>query len=435
VAIIAVAGSSTMKGMANSRDWLAHTYEVKSELADLELHLALLHEYAAESSLAASARFQSAAAAMGEAFTHVKQLTQDNADQQGRLAQLGPILEQHVQTLKAAGATVTPPVTLARKSANPRSADTSDRSSNSRLKPSAAYAIEPSAAQDAKIAAIVGELENQESNLLNIRQTAWDREFRRNVLVLAFAVAACLILLFTNIRLLREDIRSGRMATEHNRESADSYRALSARIIGLQDAERRKIGRDLHDSIGQSLAALQMNLDQLSLAGGPQSGALIADSLDLVRRSAQDVRTISHLLHPPLLDVVGFAAAAQNYAQQFARRSGIKANVNLPDELSLPSKEVELVLFRVLQESLTNVHRHAQASTVDIWLVLEDHHALLKIQDNGKGIPAGVIESFQAGMASGVGLAGMRERLAEFGGKLEVESSTGGTTVRASVPV
>jgi len=251
---------------------------------------------------------------------------------------------------------------------------------------------------------------------------------------LAFAVGACLMLLFANIRLLREDVRSSRIATEHNRESADSYRALSARIIGLQDAERRKIGRDLHDSIGQSLAALQMNLDQLALAS-PQGAPLIADSLDLVRRSAQDVRTIAHLLHPPLLDVIGFAAAAQNYAQQFARRSKIQANLNLPDELSLPSKEVELVLFRVLQESLTNVHRHAQATTVDIWLALEDHQAVLRIQDNGKGIPVGVIEGFKAGMASGVGLGGMRERLAEFGGNLEVESSPRGTTVRASVPV
>jgi signal transduction histidine kinase len=438
VAIIAVAGYSTMEGMAKSRDWLAHTYEVKSELADLELHRALLHEYAADSSLAAGedgqARFQSAAAAMGEAFIHLKKLTQDNADQQDRLQQLGPLLDQHVQTLKTEGP-VTLPVTLARKSADPRSADNSDRPSNSRLKPSAADAIQSSAIQDARIAAIVGELENQESNLLNIRQTAWDREFWRNVLVLAFAMGACLILLFTNIRLLREDIRSSHIATEHNRESADSYRALSARIIGLQDAERRKIGRDLHDSIGQSLAALQMNLDQLAMPGGPQSATLIADCLDLVRRSAQDVRTISHLLHPPLLDVVGFAAAAQNYAQQFARRSGMKANVNLPDELSLPSKEVELVLFRVMQESLTNVHRHAQASTVDIRLVLQDHRAVLKIQDNGKGVPPGVMESFKAGMASGVGLGGMRERLAEFGGELEVESSTGGTTVRAIVPV
>jgi len=438
VAIIAAAAYSTIEGMAKSRDWLAHTYEVKSELTDLELHRAQLHEYAAESSLAASAdeqaRSQAAAVAIRRAVARLKQLTQDNTDQQQRLEQLGPILEQHLKTLNPSGKPAAPTATQGRKSANTRLAISSDGPSNSRPAPSAVAAIEPLADQDARIGAIVAGLQGQESNLLAIRQTAWDREFRRNILVLAFAVGACLMLLFANIRLLREDVRSSRIATEHNRESADSYRALSARIIGLQDAERRKIGRDLHDSIGQSLAALQMNLDQLALAS-PQGAPLIADSLDLVRRSAQDVRTISHLLHPPLLDVIGFAAAAQNYAQQFARRSKIQANLNLPDELSLPSKEVELVLFRVLQESLTNVHRHAQASTVDIRLALEDHQAVLKIQDNGQGLPVGVIEGFKAGMASGVGLGGMRERLAEFGGNLEVESSPRGTTVRASVPV
>jgi signal transduction histidine kinase len=439
VAIIAVAAYSTIEGMAKSRDWLSHTYEVKSELTDLELHRAQLHEYAAESSLAASAdeqaRSQAAEVAIRQAVARLQQLTQDNPDQQQRLEQLAPILEQHLKALEPSGEPATPSATHGRKSANARLATSSDRPSNSRPGPSAVRAIEPLGEQDARIDAIVAGLEGQESNLLAIRQTAWDREFRRNILLLAFAVGACLVLLFTNIRLLREDVRSSRIATEHSQESADSYRALSARIIGLQDAERRKIGRDLHDSIGQSLAALQMNLDQLALAASPQSAPLVADSLDLVRRSAQDIRTISHLLHPPLLDVIGFAAAAQSYAQQFARRSGIQAKLNLPDELSLPSKEVELVLFRVLQESLTNVHRHAQATTVDICLVLEDHQAVLKIHDNGKGLPAGVIEGFKAGMASGVGLGGMRERLAEFGGNLEVESSPGGTTVRAGVPV
>jgi signal transduction histidine kinase len=141
------------------------------------------------------------------------------------------------------------------------------------------------------------------------------------------------------------------------------------------------------------------------------------------------------LLHPPLLDVVGFVAAARNYVQEFARRSGIEAKANFPDGLMLPSKETELMLFRVLQESLTNVHRHAQATTVDVWVARHAHEVALSIQDNGRGLPAGGIENFEAGLASGVGLAGMRERLAEFGGKLQVESSHSGTIVRASIPV
>jgi two-component system NarL family sensor kinase len=242
------------------------------------------------------------------------------------------------------------------------------------------------------------------------------------------------MLLFTNMHLLREDVRSGRIATEHIRESADSYRALSARVIALQDMERRRIGRELHDTVGQSLAAIEMSLEQLVAAGENASAELIEESRELVQRTAKEVRTLSHLLHPPLLDVLGFAAAAQNYVQEFARRSGIEVKVNFGDEPRLPSKEAELVFFRILQESLTNVHRHAQATSVDVWLARPDHEVVLSIQDNGRGLPAGTIEGFEAGMASGVGLAGMRERLAEFGGKLHVESSHSGTIVRASIP-
>jgi signal transduction histidine kinase len=236
------------------------------------------------------------------------------------------------------------------------------------------------------------------------------------------------------MHLLREDARSSRVATEHIRESADSYRALSARIIGLQDAERRRLGRELHDSIGQALTGLQMNLEQLTAKRG-EGDPLLVESCQLVRRTAREVRTISQLLHPPLLDVVGFVPAAQSYMQQFARRSGIEVRMNLPEDLKLPSKEAELALFRVLQESLTNVHRHAQATAVDVRLTRPDHEVVLTIQDNGHGLPAGVIENFKAGMASGVGLAGMRERLADFSGKLHVESSRSGTIVRARIPV
>ena len=178
-----------------------------------------------------------------------------------------------------------------------------------------------------------------------------------------------------------------------------------------------------------------MNVEQLANAREDSRAALLEETRDLVKRTAQEVRTISQLLHPPLLDVVGFVAAAKNYAQQFMRRSGIEVKVNFPEDFRLSSKEAELMLFRVLQESLTNVHRHAQATTVDVWLARHPHEIVLTVQDNGRGLPLGVIENFQAGMASGVGLAGMRERLAEFGGRLQVESSHSGTIVRAAIPI
>jgi signal transduction histidine kinase len=416
VLITAVAGYATMKGMAASRTWLGSTVEVKSELDNLELDRALLHQYAAEAGVGPNgeleAEARTAADSMQQSLARLRQLTRDDASQQELLGRLEPITEHHIQELRMA------------------------MSSTGSAKHLAAVEPKAQTQEDAMISSIMDDVNKRERGLLAVRQAAWDREFGRNIAVLTFAVGACLVLLITNMHLLRVDARSSQVAAEHIRESADSYRALSARVIGLQDAERRRIGRELHDSVGQSLAALQMNLDQISAA--PKTEArmepLVAECLDLVRRTAQDVRTISHLLHPPLLDVVGFAPAARNYLQQFEKRSGIKVKANVPEDLHLPSKEAELVLFRVLQESLTNVHRHAQASAVDVWLARRGNQVALTIQDNGRGLPAGVMENFSAGMASGVGLAGMRERLAEFGGVLKVETSNSGTMVRASIP-
>lgn len=402
IAVISIAGSATMKGMADSRDRLRHTYQVKSELADLQLNHALLHEYqsaAAVGSGAGRAALQSAGQALRQSLARLKQLTRDNPPEQERCERLEPLFEQHIHDIEAA----------------------------------AQKGLRENPEADGRMNQVIGDMNALETQLQGLRQAAWDRQFRRNIAVLAFALGACLVLLFTNMHLLREDVRSSRVAIEHIRESADSYRALSARIIGLQDAERRKLGRELHDSIGQALAGLQMNLEQLATQLG-EGNSLVSESRDMVRRTAQEVRTISQLLHPPLLDVVGFVPAAQNYVQQFARRSGIEARVNFADDLKIPSKEAELMLFRVLQESLTNVHRHAQATAVDVWLARRDHQVVLTIQDNGRGLPAGVMENFDAGMASGVGLAGMRERLAEFGGELHVESSHSGTIIRASIP-
>jgi len=402
IAVIAIAGSATMKEMAVSREWLGHTYQVKSELADLQLNRALLHEYetaAAAGSAESRAALHSAGEELRRSLGRVKELTRDNPAEQERLEQLEPLFEQHIREIET----------------------------------SATTGLRPNPGAEARMNQVIGDINTLETQILGTREAAWDRQFRRNIAVLAFAVGACLLLLFTNMHLLREDVRSSRVATEHIRESADSYRALSARIIGLQDAERRKLGRELHDSIGQALAGLQMNLEQLATQHG-EGNALLVESSEMVRHTAQEVRTISQLLHPPLLDMVGFVPAAQNYVQQFARRSGMEAKTNFPDDLKLPSKEAELMLFRVLQESLTNVHRHAQATAVDVWLARPDHEVVLTIQDNGRGLPAGVVENFDAGMASGVGLAGMRERLAEFGGELHVESSHSGTIVRASIP-
>lgn len=414
VLIIAIVGYSTIRAMANSRDLLAHTYEVKSALADLQLDRAMFHEVAINAALSGSsaAAVQPASDKLRQSLAQLEDLTKDDPSQQRTLDQLAPVVEDHISEI-----------------------DTIAGGAAARSARSTSVLEEADVAADATISRLVTDIDTRETQLLGIRQAAWDRQFNRNIAVLGLAVGACLLLLFTNMHLLREDVRSSRIAAEHIRESANSYRALSSRIIGLQDAERRRIGRELHDSVGQSLGALHMNLEQLTSSAGDARAALLAETRELVQKTAQEVRTISQLLHPPLLDVVGFVAAAKNYVQQFAKRSGIEVRENFPADFRLPSKEAELMLFRVLQESLTNVHRHAQATTVDVWLARHPHQVVLSIQDNGRGLPRGVIENFQAGMASGVGLAGMRERLAEFGGTLQVESSPSGTIVRATIPV
>jgi PAS domain S-box-containing protein len=212
-------------------------------------------------------------------------------------------------------------------------------------------------------------------------------------------------------------------------------RKLSGRILSLQDDERRRMARGLHDSLGQYLSALKMNLEMMSLTSDDQR-SLRAGCCNIVDQCLTETRTISHLLHPPLLDEAGFGSAARWYVEGFAQRSGIHVNLNLPDNLGRLHDEVEITLFRTLQEGLTNVHRHSGGTKVDIRLELSDGQARLAIEDNGSGIPPDTLAHLLAGEAeAGIGIAGMRERARELGGILEIESSPGGTVLRMVLPV
>ncbi len=161
---------------------------------------------------------------------------------------------------------------------------------------------------------------------------------------------------------------------------------------------------------------------------------MLAETIELTDRSLTEVRTISHLLHPPLLDEVGLESAARWYVDGFAKRCGLKVNLQLAKIAGRFPKEVELALFRVLQESLTNVHRHANAQSIEIALTCTDGKVILSVQDDGRGISRETLTRFRSGLASGVGLAGMKERLAELDGTLEVEGRPRGTLLRATIP-
>jgi signal transduction histidine kinase len=217
----------------------------------------------------------------------------------------------------------------------------------------------------------------------------------------------------------------------------NSLRDLSARLLQLQDDERRRLARELHDSVGQLLAGLSMNLaavrgdiDRLN-----KTAAALTDSEALVQEMSKEVRTISHLLHPPLLDEAGLESAIRWYVDGFVQRSKIAVDLDLPTELGRLPREMETAVFRVMQECLTNVHRHSGSPTATIRLRRRNGEVLVEIEDNGRGIPLEKREKISVNGTPGVGIRGMRERLRQLGGALDINSTGAGTVVTARLPV
>lgn len=222
------------------------------------------------------------------------------------------------------------------------------------------------------------------------------------------------------------------------RKNAEAeLRRLSLGLMTLQDQERRRIARELHDTAGQTLAAMKMSVALIAeIRDQPPSLQPLLDDLNaLIDEALQEVRTTSYLLHPPLLDEAGIASAARWFVEGFARRSGIQLECDIPDKMERPSRECELVLFRVLQESLTNVHRHSGASAACVRLYCDSDRLSLEISDNGKGISPEHLRRLDTSSESGVGLSGMRERVRELNGSLEIQSLPGNTTISVELPM
>ena len=233
--------------------------------------------------------------------------------------------------------------------------------------------------------------------------------------------------LYRKTRELESANNNLRIAEEH-------LRYLTGRLMQIQDAERRRVARDVHDGLGQYLVGVKMGIDQLArrLANDTGSHEAVAEISGLLNRAITETRTISHLLHPPLLDEIGLGSALAAYSDGFAKRSGITISIDVQRDLGRLEADIETALFRVVQECLLNVHRHSQSATASISLRKESGKILLHVRDEGIGMAA---TKDSDGMGLGVGLLGIRERIRQLDGKLEIASGPGkGTVIIASVP-
>jgi signal transduction histidine kinase len=266
-----------------------------------------------------------------------------------------------------------------------------------------------------------------EEQLLTERRKRVTDSFAWSIAILIISLLSAMLMFVVHNHLLTREVRARTQAEA-------SQRSLSARLLIVQDEERRRFARELHDSVGQNLAALKMVLSgvRAQLPGN----YTVEDCLKMLDDSLSETRTISHLLHPPLLDEIGLKSASRWFVEGFAKRSGIATKLDIADGAERLPDLMELVLFRVLQEGLTNVHHHSGAAKAEVSLAEVEGNVVLRIRDYGKGLPQDVLENMrEGGQPHGVGLASMTERLREIGGRLEVNSAEDGAEIVARVPL
>ena len=229
-----------------------------------------------------------------------------------------------------------------------------------------------------------------------------------------------------------------RRITDEPNSAELALRNLSARLLQVQDAERRRIAREMHDSVGQLVAAVSMNLsavreqsDRLDAKGAKA----VAETIILVGEIERELRTISHLLHPPLLDEAGLGSALRWYVDEFSERSKISVDLSISPDFERLPHDMEIGVFRIVQECLTNIHRHSGSATATINMAAEDGRIVVRVQDSGKGIPLKRQQELNSTDRTGVGFRGMRERVRQLGGSLKIQSDSNGTVIFATLPI
>ncbi|MGH9574459.1 MAG: sensor histidine kinase [Candidatus Acidiferrales bacterium] len=412
---VAVASDSVTSRLADAQYWVVHTHEVETATAQTRADFVAAGDarqiFIITSDTAALTDYNRAKAAIPAELANLQKLTEDNPTQQANIRELRQVVGQRLGLLE--------------QSINLRENSGFDTEQQKQL-------TRDSVALKDQTLTILNRMKAEEDRLMAVRQTISARNYRHVRIVLIASFAVVVLLLTINFYDLARELKEHRQAEE-------AVQKLSSRILRVQDEERRRVARELHDSIGQVFAVLKMNLEMISrtfTTSDPQQvRQLLAESKTALEIGLSGARTLSHLLHPPLLDEMGFVSAAKWLVEGFSRRSKIQVKLEVTESLPRMEQDVELALFRILQEALTNIHKHSESPSVDICVRIDESKVSLRIRDYGRGIPASVIDTFKRSQAGlGVGLAGMRERIRDLGGRLELKSDGKGSVVEASVP-
>jgi signal transduction histidine kinase len=419
VILLGVSGLATYLSilrLMESEKWVIHTHEVQAALGNVDS--AVLNAgracsgYVITGSADFLSAFEAAAPKTDQTLQNLRELTKDNPQQQELCSRLEEITAHRMK--------------LFRESIEFRKTAPQDQQGQADISRQGL----PIASE---IASTMQQMRDSEQRLLGVRAKASHRLFVLAVVVLMVTFILALILFSMHYQLLAAELDAREQAERSVRESERSLRSLTGRLLQLQDEERRRFSRELHDSLGQYLAGVKMNLDMFS--NSQPADRLLSEAIQLLDQSIAETRTISHLLHPPLLDEAGFSSAAKWYLEGFSQRSGIEVNMHLPNDVVRLPRSIELGLFRVLQESLTNIHRHSGSSRAEIALKVFPNKVTLEVRDFGKGVPPEMLESFRTkGANLGVGLTGMQERVRELGGQLNVHSEHG-TLISVNIPL
>jgi signal transduction histidine kinase len=408
--VCGIASVWTLYRIYSGETWVRHTYAVQVLVGEIESDLARMgRDRQTYLQTADKQYFQDIQEARKELFGEISQLkvlVRDNADQESAGEKLEQAAYGRCRTLDESMQLVE-----------------SGKSTHKAQDNYSAQLVNWSR----QTSAIAEGMRDEESRLLDRRLLLTNSLFRWIVAIFAVTFILSLYMLWEHYRGLTLELAQRKLA-ERNAQN------LSMQLLSAQDQERRKIARDLHDGLGQTLVAAKMIAD--TIVNRPPERQNLLDLRELLEEAVASTRTMSHLLHPPLVDELGFTSAARTYLDGFSRRTGIKVSCDIPDgEARLP-RDLELTLFRVLQEALTNIQRHSKSVKAEVQFIANGKKATLKVRDHGVGLPAEMMQSFhENGTHVGVGLAGMKERVRERNGEFEIRSDSTGTFISATFPV